>query len=134
MLASFLDDVTFQAEETRFNVFKVVIEVQRTTKYSNYNFEDIEPRLFRLKGNVIKEANMLNKSDEYWASVRQVPLTKKESNMDVFMNRIEQIPGFKYVIFGAKALIENFVERTRSNPSKFDFNAYIFISFAGVSL
>ena len=53
------------------------LEVQRTTKYSNYNFEDIEPRLFRLKGNVIKEANMLNKSDEYWASVRQVPLTKK---------------------------------------------------------
>ena len=44
------------------------LEVQRTTKYSNYNFEDIEPRLFRLKGNVIKEANMLNKSDEYWAS------------------------------------------------------------------
>ena len=25
------------------------LEVQRTTKYSNYNFEDIEPRLFRLK-------------------------------------------------------------------------------------
>lgn len=98
------------------------LEVQRTTKYSNYNFEDIEPRLFRLKGNVIKEANMLNKSDEYWASVRQVPLTKKESNMDVFMNRIEQIPGFKYVIFGAKALIENFVETgTKKHPSKFDF-------------
>ena len=98
------------------------LEVQRTTKYSNYNFEDIEPRLFRLKGNVIKEANMLNKSDEYWASVSQVPLTKKESNMDVFMNRIEQIPGFKYVIFGAKALIENYVETgTKKHPSKFDF-------------
>lgn len=86
------------------------LEVQRTTKYSNYKFDEIEARLFRLKGNVIKEANMLAKSDEYWANVRQVPLTKKESTMDVFMNRIEQIPGFKYVIFGAKALIENFVE------------------------
>ena len=40
----------------------------------------------------------------------QVPLTKKESSMDVFVNRLEQIPGFKYIIFGAKALIENFVE------------------------
>lgn len=30
--------------------------------------------------------------------------------MDVFVNRLEQIPGFKYIIFGAKALIENFVE------------------------
>ena len=58
---------------------------------------------------------MLAKSDEYWAKVRQVPLTKKESTMDVFMNRIEQIPGFKYVIFGAKALIENFVETGSKN-------------------
>ena len=98
------------------------LEVQRTTKYSDYQFAEIEPRLFRLKGNVIKEANMLAKSDEYWAKVRQVPLTKKESTMDVFMNRIEQIPGFKYVIFGAKALIENFVETgSKNHPSKFDF-------------
>ena len=54
------------------------LEVQRTTKYSDYKFDEIEPRLFRLKGSVIKEANMLAKSDEYWAKVRQVPLTKKE--------------------------------------------------------
>lgn len=97
------------------------LEVQRTTKYTDYKFDEIEPRLFRLKGNVIKEANMLAKSDEYWAKVRQVPLTKKESNMDIFMNRIEQIPGFKYVIFGAKALIENFVETgSKEHPSKVD--------------
>ena len=98
------------------------LEVQRTTKYSDYSFEAIEPRLFRLKGSVIKEADMLAKSDEYWAEVRQVPLTKKESTMDVFMNRIEQIPGFKYIIFGAKAFIENFVETGgKEHPSKFDF-------------
>ena len=98
------------------------LQVQRTTKYSNYKFDPIEQRLFRLKGSVIKEADMLSKSDEYWAEVRQVPLTKTESSMDVFMNRIEQIPGFKYIIFGAKALIENFVETTGpKKPSKFDF-------------
>ena len=98
------------------------VEVQRTTKYTNYRFDEIEPRLFRLKGDVIKEANMLARSDEYWANVRQVPLTKKESSMDLFVKRLEQIPGFKYVIFGAKALIENFVETgSRKKPSKFDF-------------
>ena len=86
------------------------LQVERTTKYSNYKFDPIEQRLFRLKGSVIKEADMLSKSDEYWASVRQVPLTKTESTMDVFVNRLEQIPGFKYIIFGAKAVIENFVE------------------------
>ena len=96
--------------------------VQRTTKYSNYKFDPIEPKYFRFKADVIKESDMLSKSDEYWAEVRQVPLTQTESNMDVFMNRIEQIPGFKYVIFGAKALIENFVETApHGKKSKFDF-------------
>ena len=97
------------------------LQVERTTKYSNYKFDPIEQRLFRLKGPVIKEADMLSKSDEYWASVRQVPLTRKESNMDVFVNRLEQIPGFKYIIFGAKALIENFVETgSKGHKSKVD--------------
>ena len=97
------------------------LQVERTTKYSNYKFDPIEQRLFRLKGPVIKEADMLSKSDEYWASVRQVPLTKKESTMDLFVNRLEQIPGFKYIIFGAKALIENFVETgSKEHPSKVD--------------
>ena len=98
------------------------MQVQRITKYSNYQFDPIEPRLFRFKGAVIKDTDMLNKSDEYWAEVRQVPLSQTERSMDVFMNRIEQIPGFRYVIFGAKALIENFVETAGpKKKSKFDF-------------
>lgn len=97
------------------------LEVQRTTKYSDHKFDEIEARIFRLKGNVIKEATMMSKSDEYWANVRQVPLTKKESTMDLFMNRIQQIPGFKFVIFAAKAMIENFVELgTKKHPAIVD--------------
>lgn len=97
------------------------LQVERTTKYSNYQFDPIEQRIFRLKGSVIKEADMLSKGDEYWAGIRQVPLTRKESTMDVFVNRLEQIPGFKYIIFGAKALIENFVETgNKEHPSKVD--------------
>lgn len=97
------------------------IQVERTTKYSHYQFTPIEPRLFRLRGNVIKQADMLSKSDEYWANVRQVPLTKKESSMGLFVKRLEEIPGFKYIIFGAKALIENFVETgSKNTKSKFD--------------
>lgn len=97
------------------------LEIERTTKYNEYKFDQIEPRIFRLKGDVIKEADMMNKNDAYWAEVRQVPLTKNESTMDLFMKRIEQIPGFKYAIFGAKALIENFVETGgREHPSKVD--------------
>ena len=97
------------------------LQVERITKYTNYKFDPIENRLFRLKGSVIKEADMLSKSDEYWSSVRQVPLTKKESSMDFFMKRLEEIPGFKYIIFGTKALIENFVETgSKGHKSKFD--------------
>lgn len=97
------------------------LQVERATKYSNYKFDPVEQRLFRFKGAVIKESDMLSKSDDYWAEVRQVPLTKTESSMDVFMNRLEQIPGFKYIIFGAKALIENFVETgDKEHPSKVD--------------
>lgn len=98
------------------------LQVRRTTKYTNYAFEPIEPRLFRLKGSVIKNADMLNKSDEFWAEVRQVPLTKTESSMDLLVNQLEQIPGFKYIIFVAKAFIENHVETSGpGKPSKFDF-------------
>ena len=97
-------------------------QVQRITKYSNYKFDPIDQRYFRMKGSIIKETDILNKSDEFWAETRQVPLTRTESTMDVFMNRIEQIPGFKYIIFAGKALIENFVETAGPKKnSKFDF-------------
>jgi hypothetical protein len=86
------------------------VQVQRTTKYNNYDFSTIEPRLFRLKGSVIKEADMLSKDDSFWADKREVELTKTESTMDVFMNRLEQIPGMKYIIFTSKAFIENAIE------------------------
>jgi hypothetical protein len=38
--------------------------------------------------------------------------------METFIHNLEQIKGFKYIIFGAKAFIENFVET--GNPSKVD--------------
>ena len=41
--------------------------------------------------------------------------------MDDFVRRIEQLKGFRYFIFGMKALIENFVETgDKEHPSKVD--------------
>lgn len=97
------------------------LQVERTTKYTNYKFDTIENRLFHLKGNVIKEADMLSKSDQFWANARNIPLTKKESSVNILIKRLEEIPGFKYIIFGAKALIENFVETgDKNHPSLID--------------
>ncbi len=113
------DDMTV---DLRLTKFIQELQVERTNRFTNYTFESPDQRMFRLKGTTIKDADMLNRSDEYWAGVRQVPLTKTESSMDLFINRVEQIPGFKYVIFGLKAVIENFVETgTKEHPSKFDF-------------
>jgi hypothetical protein len=61
------------------------------------------------------------KSDEFWAEVRQIPLTKTENNIDLLVKRLEEMPGFKYVLFGAKALIENFAETGgKKTPNRFD--------------
>lgn len=98
------------------------VQVRRTTKYNNYAFEPISPQLFRLKGSTVKDVNVMMKGDEFWNQVRPVPLTQKEDAMDMFIQRLEQMPGFKYAIFGLKALIENYVETcSKGHPSKFDF-------------
>ena len=61
------------------------------------------------------------RGDDFWSQYRQVELTKSESSMDAFVHGLEQIKGFKYIIFGAKALIENFVETgSPKTPSKVD--------------
>ena len=110
----------YVVKDSTYAVKKAIMNLPKKTGVNFVENLDIVQQFEQLPD--IKEANMLAKSDEYWAKVRQVPLTKKESSMDVFMNRIEQIPGFKYVIFGAKALIENFVETgSKKHPSKFDF-------------
>ena len=111
----------YVVKDSTYAVKKAVMNLPKKTGVNFVENLDIVQQFEQLPDSN-KEANMLAKSDEYWAKVRQVPLTKKESSMDVFMNRIEQIPGFKYVIFGAKALIENFVETgSKKHPSKFDF-------------
>lgn len=112
------DDMTVDLSWNKTDKPALSLQVERTTRYTNYQFQPIEQRLFRMKGDVIKSSDMLSKSDEYWASVRQVPLTKTENTMDLFVKRLGEIPGFKYVLFGAKALIENFVETGK--PSKID--------------
>lgn len=97
------------------------VQVRRMTKYTDYAFDPISPQLFRKKGNEIKEADAMMKDDAFWAEVRQVPLTQTESSMDIFVKRLEEIPGFKYIIFVARAFVENFVETgSKKHPSKVD--------------
>ena len=96
-------------------------QIRRTTRYSNYAFDELPQQLFKRKGAEIKEADAMMRGDDFWNQYRPVPLTQTESSMDMLVKRLEQMPGFKYVIFVLKAFIENFVETgTKDNPSKVD--------------
>lgn len=113
-----VDDMFVELSLAKFLSKAIVI---RTTRLSDYAFDELPKKLFKGKAKERHEANAKMRDEAYWNQYRTVQLTKSESSMDAFIHRIEQTKGFKYVIFGAKALIENFVETGSPNhPSKVD--------------
>ena len=95
--------------------------VVRTTRRSDYAFDELPKALLRGSKGVRKDAYAQMQDEEFWNKYRQVELTKGESSMDQFIHRLENLKGFKYVIFGMKALIENFVETgSKEHPSLVD--------------
>ena len=74
-------------------------QIRRMTRYSDYAFDEFPQHLFKRKGAEIKEADAMMRGEDFWNQYRQVPLTETESSMDVLVKRLEQMPGFKYVIF-----------------------------------
>lgn len=96
--------------------------IKRDTYYSNYSLEEIPDKEFKFLGKERLLADAMMKDHKYWNSVRPEPLTEKESTMDDFLKKMESTKGFKFVLFVAKAFIENFVETStdREKPSKVD--------------
>ena len=92
-------------------------------KYSDYGFDEIEPRLFRLnRTNVIKGSQHACQSDEYWAKSAS-GATHQEGKLHGRIHEPHRADtGLQIRHFGAKALIGNFVETGgKKHPSKFDF-------------
>lgn len=107
--------------EMKVNKFLSKVLVTRTTRLSDYAFDELPAKLFKGRVKERREADALMRDDAFWNKYRTVGLTKSESSMDSFIRRIEQVKGFKYIIFGIKALAENFVETGDQNhPSKVD--------------
>ena len=95
--------------------------VIRNTRLTDYAFDELPRQLFKGKKKEVKDVNAMMQGDDFWSKYRQVELTKSESSMDAFVHGLEQIKGFNYIIFVAKAFIENFVETgTPKTPSKVD--------------
>ncbi|MBR1686958.1 MAG: carboxypeptidase-like regulatory domain-containing protein [Prevotella sp.] len=110
-----VDDMVVELKVASFLQKLIVI---RNTRLTDYAFDELPRQLFKGKKKEVREADAMMRGDDFWAQYRQVDLTKSESSMDNFLRGIENIKGFKYIIFGAKAFIENFVET--GNPSKVD--------------
>ena len=96
--------------------------VIRNTRLTDYAFDVLPPQLFKGKKKEVRDVNAMMRSDDFWNEYRQVELTKSESSMDQFIHGLENIKGFKYIIWVAKAFIENFVETSldKEHPSKVD--------------
>ena len=113
-----VDDMIVEMKVASF-LSKVL--VTRTTRLSDYAFDPLPKQLFKGKASSRREANANMRDEAFWNQYRTVELTKSETGMNAFIHRIEQLKGFKYVIFGVKALVENFVETGDLNhPSKLD--------------
>lgn len=97
-------------------------QVKRTTEYSKFNFDSIPDKQFKFKGEQKTEANAMMQSESFWQEHRAEELTSSEDRMGLLIRRLEQVKGFKPVLFVAKAFIENFVETSvdPDKPSKVD--------------
>ena len=109
-----VDDMVVEIEILSFLQKAIVV---RNTRLSDYSFDALPDKLFRGKRDV-KEPDAMSHSDLFWAQYRQVGLTRSEASMKDFVKGFEKMKGFKYVMLGLKALIENYVET--GNPSKVD--------------
>ena len=98
------------------------LQVERTVRFKNFDFTAIPERSFKIRGDVKEESSAQMRDDEFWEEYRPEPLTQSESQMNVLLRRVQDIKGMKYVIWVAKAFIENVVETSINpkHPSKVD--------------
>ena len=112
------DDMFVEMSIAKFLTKAIVI---RTTRMSDYAFDELPDKLFKGKTKVLHESNAMMRDEAFWDKYRSVELTKSESSMDAFINNLSQQKAFKYIIFGVRAFIENFVETgSQNHPSKVD--------------
>jgi len=90
----------------------------RTTRLSDYQFTEIPDKLFKGKAKKITEPDAALMDDRFWHEHRKVRLTRSEAGMDDFLNGMQSVGGFKYILLGLKLLAENYIET--GNPSKVD--------------
>lgn len=84
--------------------------VTRITRYSDYDFSEVPNKIFHGQKKEVTEADAQMRDKAFWDQYRQVELTRSENSMDKFMENIQNMKGFKYIIYGLKTLMENSME------------------------
>ena len=111
------DDAITELSFAKFLQQAIVI---RTTRFSDYSFDELPKRLFKGARTEIREPDAGMQSKQFWSKYRQVELTKSEESMGGFVENIQKIKGFKYIMYGLNALIENSIET--GDPNKIDIS------------
>ena len=93
----------------------------RTTRLSDYAFDELPNKIFKGRANTRHEADAMIRDDAFWKKYRAIELTKSESSMDAFIHRMEQSRNYKWILLTVKAFMENYIETSSKNNSKFDF-------------
>ena len=87
----------------------------KTTRLSDYAFDEIPKQLFRGKAKSAVDPNAEMQDDAFWQEYRKVELTKSEGSMGDFLNGMQAEGGFKYVMAALKILVENYIETSKKS-------------------
>ena len=112
------DDMYVEMSVVDFLTKAVVI---RTTRMTDYAFDPIPDKAFKGKAKVKYDPSSRMRGDDFWADNRTMELTGSERGMGTFIDNLTKTKGFKYLLFGMKVLIENYVETGgKTHPSLVD--------------
>ena len=102
----------------------------KTTRLSDYSFDEIPRQLFRGKAKTKVDPDAEMMGEDFWNQNRKVELTKSENAMDDFLNGMQKEGGFRYILWAMKLLVENYIETGKN--SKLDIgpvNTFVSTNF-----
>lgn len=95
--------------------------VMRTTRNSGYSFDALPDKMFRGMAKERFDPDAMIQGPDFWNRNRRAELSRSEASMDEFINSMKKSKNFGFVLFAAKAFIENFIELgDEKHPSKVD--------------
>lgn len=99
------------------------VQAKRTTEYSKFDFSPIPDNYLKFKGKSKVMADAQMQDEDFWEEHRTEQLTKTEGRVNLFIDRLQNIKGFKPIFWVAKSFISNYIETTMDpkKGSKIDY-------------